>query len=194
MIFDIKGIARDFLNTLPFYVNISSLGSYGNIVFQVSENTILTPKEVQVSIGSRVNKFTRLGAVDITEFKTRELKKVTLPIKLVRELCSLNSTIRELTRICENGEHYPLILAKKRIGEHNFRLESFSYNYSQTDGIGEPLVVEATLTLEEYIEDIDRDGISDIVEKKENNNPEKLSKLVYVTNKLIIKELEKRCW
>ena len=61
------------------------------------------------------------------------------------------------------GEHYPLILGKKKIGSHNFRIENFQAKYAKTDGLGNPLVMEITLNLQEYIEDIERTSTEELV-------------------------------
>lgn len=189
----IKDTARDYLNNFPLYDYISSLGSFGKIVFRVSQDNLLTPSQVGVTVSARHKKHSRIAAVDITEFETRQLKKITLPIKLYRDLCNINTTIRELTRICEEGEHYPLILARKKIGEHNFSITSFTYSYSKSDGIGSPLVVDINLSLEEYIEKIDRVVENNINEKERTSTLKE--KVIYSTNKLVMSELQKgRIW
>lgn len=186
-------IARDYLNNFPLYNYITSLGSFGKIVFRVSQNNLLTPTQVSTTISSRYKKHSRIGAVDITEYETRQLKKISLPIKLYRDLCNISTTIRELTKICETGEHYPLILAKQKIGEHNFYIESFSYSYSQTDGIGNPLVVDITLNLEEYIEKIDR--IKEVKKTEKERNSTLKEKAIYNANKILLNQLQKvRLW
>ncbi|WP_294660377.1 phage tail protein [uncultured Fusobacterium sp.] len=189
----VKDTTRDYLNNFPLYNYVSSLGSFGKVVFRVSQDNILTPTQVGITVSARHKKHSRIGAVDITEFETRQLKKISLPIKLYRDLCNIKSTLRELTRICEEGEHYPLILARDKIGKHNFCIESFSYSYSKTDGIGEPLVVDINLSLEEYIEKIDR--ISQIEITEEERNSTFKEKVIYNTNKIVIAELQKeRLW
>lgn len=189
----VKDTARDYLNNFPLYNYISSLGSFGKIVFRVSQDNLLTPTQVGITVSARHKKHSRIGAVDISEFETRQLKKINLPIKLYRDLCNIKATIRELTRICEEGEHYPLILARNKIGEHNFCIESFNYSYSKSDGIGEPLVVDVNLNLEEYIEKIDR--ITEVTITEEERTSTFKEKTIYNANKLIISELQKeRLW
>lgn len=156
-------IARDYLNNFQLYNYISSIGSFGKIVFRVAENNVLTPSEVGMTIAARVKQHQRLKGEDVTEHLTRELRKITLPIKLIRDLCNINETLNELIRVCEVGEHYPLILGKKKIGSHNFRIENFQAKYAKTDGLGNPLVMEISLNLQEYIEDIERTATEELV-------------------------------
>lgn len=189
----VKDIARDYLNNFPLYNYITSLGSFGKIVFRVSQDNLLTPSQVSTTISARYKKHSRIGAVDITEYETRQLKKISLPIKLYSDLCNINSTIREMTRMCEAGEHYPLILAKKKIGEHNFYIENFSYSYSKTDGIGNPLVVDVNLSLEEYIEKIDRVDLLEITEEERTSTLKETE--IADSNKTVIEDLQKeRLW
>ena len=101
--------------------------------------------------------------------------------------------MRELTKICETGEHYSLILARRKIGEHNFYIESFTYSYSQTDGIGNPLVVDVNLSLEEYIEKIDRIDMVEITEEERTSTLKEKS--IDNSNKTVVDELQKeRLW
>lgn len=184
----IKDTARDYLNNFPLYDYVSSLGSFGKVVFRVSQDNLLTPTQVGTTISARYKKHNRVGAVDITEFETRQLKKINLPIKLYRDLCDVKSTIRELTKICEEGEHYPLILAKNKIGEHNFYIENFTYSYSKTDAIGEPLVVDVNLSLEEYVEKIDRSTEVEVTEQERTSTYKE--KDINNSNKTVIDKLQ----
>ena len=159
----VTDITRDYLNNFNLYSYISSIGSFGKIVFRVAENNVLTPSEFGTTIAARVKQHQRLKGEDVTEHLTRELRKITLPIKLIHDLCNINETFNELTRMCEVGEHYPLILGKKKIGSHNFRIENFQAKYTKTDGLGNPLVMDITLNLQEYIEDIERVATEEIV-------------------------------
>lgn len=160
----ISSAASSFLSGFSIFDYIGSVGSYGPIKFTVSSAKIVTPTSVTINRKSRVIKHTRLSNVDITEFSTRELKTVTIPIKLLAEYAPVLSTIAILERICERGEHYPLILGGKKIGKNTFRLDSVSDTYNRTSTGGIPLISEISLSLEEYISEIDRYNTDDIVD------------------------------
>ena len=162
----IRDVAYDYLNNFPLYKYIGSIGSYGNVTFTVTENNVLTPEKYEVQIGNRLEKHDRLNAVDISEFKKRELIKVTIPLKLIYTLCNVKRAIKSLTSASENGEHYPLIIGREQIGMHNFILTNFNYSVVQTDGTGSPIIAICNLSLEEYIERIDRVGEVSTVEQK----------------------------
>lgn len=161
-----RDIAYDYLNNFPLYKYIGSIGSYGDVTFTVTENNVLTPEKYDVQIGNRLEKHDRLNAVDISEFKKRELIKVTIPLKLIYTLCNVKRAIKSLASASENGEHYPLIIGREQIGIHDFILTNFNYSVVQTDGTGSPIVAICNLNLEEYIERIDRVGEVSTVEQK----------------------------
>ena len=161
-----RDIAYDYLNNFPLYKYIGSIGSYGDVTFTVTENNILTPEKYDVQIGNRLEKHDRLNAVDISEFKKRELIKVTIPLKLIYTLCNVKRAIKSLASASENGEHYPLIIGREQIGIHDFILTNFNYSIIQTDGTGSPIIAICNLNLEEYIERIDRVGEVSTVEQK----------------------------
>lgn len=161
-----RDIAYDYLNNFPLYKYIGSIGSYGDVTFTVTENNVLTPEKYNVQIGNRLEKHDRLNAVDISEFKKRELIKVTIPLKLIYTLCNVKRAIKSLASASENGEHYPLIIGREQIGIHDFILTNFNYSVVQTDGTGSPIVAICNLNLEEYIERIDRVGEVSTVEQK----------------------------
>lgn len=182
-----RDIIYDNLNDFPLYQYINSLGSFGKVVFRVSENNVLTPKDYKITEGHKTNKHERLSAEEITEFKNRELKKISMEIKLVYSLVNIKSTLRELSRITEEGENYPLILGRTQIGKNNFRLSSFSQEIKKTDGMGNPLIVNCSLSFEEYIQNIDRVSI---IETAVKGTQELKENTIKELNKVVINELK----
>lgn len=162
----IRDVTYDYLNNFPLYKYIGSIGSFGNVTFTVAEDNVLTPEKYDIQVGNRIEKHDRLNSVDISEFKKRELKKVTIPLKLIYTLCNVKKAIKSLISASENGEHYPLILGREQIGEHDFILTNFTYSVVQADGVGSPIIAICNLSLEEYIERIDRIGDISTVEQK----------------------------
>ena len=102
-------------------------------------------------------------------------------------MCNVKKAIKSLIKATENGENYPLILGKEQIGEHNFILTNFNYSVIQTDGAGTPIVVTCNLSLEEYIERIDRIGNIGVIEQKNTSTLDK--KVIKNINTAIISEL-----
>lgn len=184
-----RDYVRDYLNDFPLYDYISKVGSFGKVVFRVAENNVLTPSKVDITLANRSKKHSRIKAPDITEFETRELKKVSLPIKLYDKFCNIKEILDELSKICEEGEHYPLILGGHKIGENDFRIESFTYGYEKTSSSGMPLIVSVTLSLEEYILNIVRaDQAFFTQEMEEGFNQDELFMEVYGTDEELYQE------
>lgn len=170
-----RDMVGDFSEKFSLFKNIGKIGSFGEIVFKVAEGNTLTPSSFSISIGNDVTKHKNLRTPEIGEFKNRKLRSVSLPIKLMSALCNVEKTLDTLTNICENGEFYDLIIASKKVGKEPFRLISMKYSFSKTDGGGNPMVVDLALELEEYIEDLNRDGSKKIsIASKSNGLKEKV--------------------
>lgn len=170
-----RDMKSDLMKNFPLFDYVGKIGSFGKVVFKVGEGDTLTPEKFSTNIGSDVTKHKNLRTPPLTEFKNRKLRTVTLPIKLVYTLCNISETLETLTKMCETGEFYDLIIASKKVGSDSFRIDSVQYSYSKSDGAGNPMVVALNLNLEEYIVDINRDGSNEIsMANKPNTLKEKV--------------------
>lgn len=183
-----RDMIGDFSEKFNLFKNIGKIGSFGEIVFKIAEGNTLTPSSFSINIGNDVTKHKNLRTPEIGEFKNRKLRSVSLPIKLMSALCNVEKTLDTLTHICENGKFYDLIIASKKVGKEPFRLVSMKYSFSKTDGGGNPMVVDLTLELEEYIEDLNRDGSKKMsIASKSNGLTEKVIQNI---NSEILSELK----
>lgn len=178
---------KTYLNNNDFYSQLNAIGSYGKIIFKVSEENILTPGSYKIQIGNKVQKHSPLNSPEITEFQSRTLKKISFPIKLSSSFTDISKALSHFTNYCENGVHYPLILSGEKIGEHNFRVESFAYDIVKVDPLGTPLIVNANITLEEYIENLTQKKTQEI-KKRATTKIEK--KLIKNINSTVISTLQ----
>lgn len=149
-------LTKDFLNNFTNLNFSSNLGSYGDIVFQVSRGNVLTPEGIDLTISSKIEEHDNLGEAPYTEFIHRNLRSISLNIKLVYTLTDINDALLKLEKICENGEYYPLILGNKPLSKYGFMLTSFKQGIKSTNSNGELEVVNCSLTLKEYIPKLDR--------------------------------------
>ncbi|CAL7868357.1 Phage tail protein [Fusobacterium necrophorum subsp. funduliforme] len=149
-------LAKDFLNNFSLFSHSGTLGSYGDIIFTVSRNKLLTPTSMDIDFSSRTEEHENLGEVAYTEFLHRNLRNISFNIKLISSLVDIPGTILKLEKICENGEYYPLILGGKPLSEYGFMLVSFKEGIKSTLGNGELEIVECSLTFKEYIPRINR--------------------------------------
>ncbi len=187
---DMRG---DFSNNFNYLNNIGKIGSFGEILFKVNEGDIITPTSISINIGSDVTKHKNLRTPEIAEFKNRKLRNVSLPIKLLSSLCNIPKTLETLTNICENGEFYDLIIARKKIGKEPFRLVSMNYSFSKTDGGGNPLIVDLNLQLEEYIENLNRNG-SELINVGSKSNGLKEKTIRNINSKVLSDLKGGRLW
>lgn len=149
-------LTKDFLNNFTNLNFSSNLGSYGDIVFTVSRDNVLTPEGIDLTISSKIEEHDNLGEAPYTEFIHRNLRSISLNIKLVYTLTNISDALLKLEKICENGEYYPLILGNKPLSKHGFILIDFKQGIKSTNSNGELEVVNCSLTLKEYIPKLDR--------------------------------------
>lgn len=149
-----KNKVRDYLDDFDYLAEMGSIGTYGDIIFKISSIDLISPESYDVAISSKVKKHQIINNPDITEFQGRNLRKISLPIKLVGTLTNINKSILTLTNYTEEGIDKPFIFGGEKIGDNNYRIENFKYTVAKTDVFGAPLVVNANLSLEEYIDEI----------------------------------------
>ena len=184
-------LSKEFLNNFSLFSHSGTLGSYGDIIFTVSRNQVLTPNSIDIDCSSKTEEHDNLGEVAYTEFLHRNLRNVSFNVKLLSTLVNIPDTILKLEKICENGEFYPLILGGKPLSEHGFMLINFKEGIKSTLGNGELEIVECSLTLKEYIPRINRVLIStDSRLTSENQNQGQRKNRV--KNKKALKKKSKR--
>lgn len=137
---------------------LGKIGGFGPLSFRVNPNSIVSPSNgVSISKSSSYKKHSILGATPIAEYSYRNLRKISLEIVLLQQYSSIDTIVDEITRMVENGEHYPLFLGGKEMSEHDFYIESVSETIQYTTSSGKTIVCIIKLSFEEYIENIDRD-------------------------------------
>ena len=149
-------LTKDFLNNFTTFDFSSNLGSYGDITFTVARGNVLTPDAIDLSISSKTEDHDNPGEAPYTEFIRRNLRTISLNIKLVYTLTDINEALLKLEKICENGEYYPLILGNKPLSKYGFMLTGFKQGIKSTNSNGELEIVNCSLTLKEYIPKLDR--------------------------------------
>lgn len=153
-------IAKDelgnYLNTVDWYTQLNSIGSFGKVVFTVSSLTILSPNDYKIDRAAKIKRHQLINNPDVIEFQGRELISVSFGIKLVSTLTNIGQARERLTKYVNEGHHFPLVLSGKKIGENTFMLVKYSEKVTKTDKIGTPIVVELDVSFEEYVEKINK--------------------------------------
>lgn len=156
---------------------IGNVGVYGDITFTVGSISSLSPTlGTSVSKGHENTKHEVIGSADLTEFKKRKLRTVTIQIKAIEGLNSVKQIVNSLTRISENGEHYPLIIGSEAFADNDFIVSNFEEGIQRTDFKGDSTFSTLSVTFEEYISIISRG--------------EKYSETIYMSKVEEVDELE----
>ena len=191
-------LTKDFLNNFTTFDFSSNLGSYGDIIFTVARGNVLTPDAIDLSISSKTEEHDNLGEAPYTEFIHRNLRTISLNIKLVYTLTNINEAILKLEKICENGEYYPLILGNKPLSKYGFMLTDFKQGIKSTNSSGELEIVNCSLTLKEYIPKLDRlllpttnNLTTENKENTRNNNNNRNNQKNTKKNKKVLKKKSK---
>ena len=187
-----KRQASNYLDEIEYYTQMNSIGSFGKVIFKVSALGTMTPNDYQISFAAKVKKHSLINNPDITEHLGRELEKVSFGVKLIYTLTDIQRAVETFKSYCEKGEHFPLVLSGAKIGEHTFRIENFSCKYTKTDRIGTPLVAECSISLEEYIEDINTKA-KPVLLSKGTNQLERKS-IAFINDKVIRELTGVRLW
>jgi phage protein U len=127
----------------------SGVGSFGRVVFQVSEEQLHLVKNVQRTTAARTEEHQVVGAKPRLEFLAPELDKVSFTVFWHRGFgADPRAEIKKLRELCTAGATRLLILGGENMGK--FLLEEMQESWMHSGPNGAPLVAEASLTLKEY--------------------------------------------
>ena len=128
-----------------------AIGSLGGIVFQVSDETVLTFKGMTREVSGRWVEHEVMGVKPKKEFLGAGNQKINLPITLSAALGVKPRKMLELVeRMVESGDAEYLIIKGRPVGRHPFRLTASSETWGDMYGHGELAKANLTITLEEY--------------------------------------------
>lgn len=124
------------------------VGSFGEVVFEVSDSRVITPTDVQRERKARYEEHKVIGAAPRLEFLAPELADLTMRICLRKDM-GVNpvSETTKLSKYCRDGKVCKLILAGINCGDQI--LESVSQSWRHTGPNG-PHTIELVLKFKEY--------------------------------------------
>lgn len=188
----IKEEANTYLNSIDYYTQMNSIGSFGKIIFQVSTLETLSPNDYDIKVAPKLKEHSLINRPNITEYQGRELINVSFGLKLIYTLTNVSNAIDKLNEYCIKGHHFPLVLSGEKIGDNSFIITDFSRKITKTDKIGNPLVVECSLSLKEYISEMTENHQLQIQQK--GTNPLEKKTIAGINGK-VLQELSKvRLW
>lgn len=184
-------IYEDLASNYSVFDNLGKIGVFGDLSFRVNDNYILTPTgSINEEKGLSVHKHEGINAPDVSEFKKRNLKTVSFPIKAIYDYIDIKKITTKLNRMIDNGETYPLVIGGEVLADNPFILKTVSERTLKTDGYGTKVLVEYNLSFEEYIEEISRGNNVSVKMIKQENTILTDNKIIKDINKEIIKSLE----
>ena len=140
------------------------IGSFGDVIFRVEEENILTIKAMSREKKSRWEEAQILNDLSFLDFRGRDLTTVSLDIQLIEtSKMKIVDTLNTLNNMLENGENHELILGNTLIGEFPFVLESMSEKFEKHQEQFQH--VELSITLKEY-----RDNQKSLKQIREERN------------------------
>ena len=128
-----------------------AIGSLGGIIFQVSEESVLTFKGMTREVSGRWVEHEVMGVKPKKEFLGAGNQKIDMPITLSAGLGVKPRKMLELVeRMVESGDAEYLIIKGRPVGRHPFCLASSSETWGDMYAHGELAKASLTITLEEY--------------------------------------------
>ena len=124
------------------------VGSFGNIVFDVSVQRVMTPSEIQRERKARFEEHKVLGSLPRLEFLAPELADMSMRIRLRADMGvnPFNEADR-LAKMCKEGKVARLMIMGVNCG--NMVLESVSQDLRPAGAKGLP-TLDLTLKFKEY--------------------------------------------
>lgn len=132
---------------------MSQIGNLGKlIVFEVSSDKVLTFTRLQQSVGGRWTTHSPIGSKPQSEFLGPDTRSASLQISLNATLgVRPRDTLTRIENAAENGEHFPLVIGGKRIGNNEWAISKVSESWDVVYGKGELVSCSVGLTLTEYV-------------------------------------------
>ena len=126
------------------------IGTYGSIIFETSDEKILTPSSLSRTGGAVWADHAMLYKKPKREFMHSENRGVELNLKLRASLgVKPEESIKELYKIMENGRKYPLVIGGKPLSRYNMAIMSLSDSWDAVLPGGELISATVSVKFEE---------------------------------------------
>ena len=129
------------------------IGSYGDIVFEVSDKKVKTFRDFQIQRSAKYSEHAIHGGKALLEFTGLSPASLSINIRLAAWL-GLNpkEELNMLHEVLNNHIVMPFILDGEPQGDNLWVLESIDETHEIIDNHGTSIAVEVSLKLKEYIE------------------------------------------
>lgn len=130
-----------------------AIGYYGDVIFQVSTDKILTFKDFKENSSAKIEKHERIGQKPLSEFCGPELdtSSMTIVLKANNGINPIKE-YKKLKTYNQNGEAHELVIGGEIIGQDKYVIIDMSASYNIIYRNGFVFSMQVDLNLEEYIE------------------------------------------
>lgn len=129
------------------------IGSFGGVVFEVSDEKVRTFRDYQIQRSAKYSEHAIHGRKGLLEFTGLSPASASLAIKLDAGLgVNPKNELNNLREILNNHEAVPFILDGEPQGDGLWVLESLNENFEIIDNHGTFISINVSLNLKEYIE------------------------------------------
>lgn len=125
------------------------VGSFGSVIFEVSDTKVVTPEGIQHECKARFEEHKVLGAPPRLEFLAPELESMSMNIRLRADMGvhPLREAIT-LVKLCKEGAVRKLIIMEASCGDMVIESISQSWRHVGPQGI---YIVDLSIKFKEYI-------------------------------------------
>ena len=131
---------------------MAQVGNFGKtIVFEVSENKVLTPKNIKRTVSGRWNQHNILKKTPRSEFLGPDLDETSLTVILSAEHgVKPRATIEKIESAVKKGTVDYLVIGGKKIGSNKVYISSASEEWDEVWNKGELVKAKINLKFSEY--------------------------------------------
>lgn len=131
---------------------MAKIGTLGEIRFTVSDQRLLTFRELKREVKGKWNNMERIGNKPLTVFSGADLQTITLTVLVDAGLgVSPRKILEQIETMVEHGKAEYLIIGKRQVGKKRWTIIKSSEAWEQVIVKGELFRASVVLTLQEYV-------------------------------------------
>lgn len=158
-----------------------NIGSYGGMIFQVSNKKIYTFNNLKRTRNAEWKEHTRYGQKPLSQFIAPGLETISIDIHLDATLGIKPKTIMDKWgTLLETGYHDIFVIGGEQIGKYEWKIESISEAWNVILNKGELVSADLSITMSEYLS-------SDKNVTKKNSSTNTTKNTVIETKNVLVK-------
>lgn len=136
------------------------VGSFGEVIFEVSQEKVLTVDNFSRQSKARYAEHKVIGRPAILEFLGRELETIKFTALFSKSLgiTDLLQEVHKLREMLWNGEANFFVINSHLYTENKMVIESLGEEVKHFSGSGEHILSEIDVVLKEYVENLNNDA------------------------------------